>query len=324
MALQVEKKLVKIGGMSLGVSMDAKRADRIRKSVPYRYLLKPAANLIGGRKNGHKNGNGRTGSAAYDWRPKSLPSPVAPGTPITKEAQEIIDKISTVEWYHSIDLPHGVTTPGFVDHRPQLHMYQFPEDMTGWRVLDVATYDGFWAFEFERRGAEVIGIDLETTADVDIPRNWREDALREGLEPQIKGNGFRMAKEILGAKAQREVCSVYELSPEKFGMFDFVYISDVLLHLERPLTALENIWRVTKHMAMVADVYNPDLEEYGDRAFTELCMDGMSDVWWRPNSRTLEMMLRIARFSRIEQVTKFDLNTHFEGRIPKVVFKAYK
>jgi len=32
--------------------------------------------------------------------------------------------------------------------------------MTGLRVLDVGTYDGFFAFECERRGADVVAIDI--------------------------------------------------------------------------------------------------------------------------------------------------------------------
>ena len=49
---------------------------------------------------------------------------------------------------------------GWFDLRPFVADYHLPERMDGMRVLDVGTWDGFWAFEFERRGAEVVGLDI--------------------------------------------------------------------------------------------------------------------------------------------------------------------
>ncbi len=38
------------------------------------------------------------------------------------------------------------------------------------RALDVATFDGFWAFEMERRGAsEIVAIDLDCADKLDLP-----------------------------------------------------------------------------------------------------------------------------------------------------------
>ena len=47
-------------------------------------------------------------------------------------------------------------TEGTFDLRPYVARYGLPTDMTGMRALDVGTWDGFWAFEMERRGAEVV------------------------------------------------------------------------------------------------------------------------------------------------------------------------
>lgn len=48
--------------------------------------------------------------------------------------------------YHSIDLGQGIVTQGMFDHRPILHKYCLPERLQGMRVLDVAIWDGFWAY----------------------------------------------------------------------------------------------------------------------------------------------------------------------------------
>ena len=42
---------------------------------------------------------------------------------------------------------------GEYDHRELVPHYGVPDDLAGQSCLDVGTADGFWAFEFERRGA---------------------------------------------------------------------------------------------------------------------------------------------------------------------------
>jgi tRNA (mo5U34)-methyltransferase len=314
MAMMKEKR-IRLAGLEFGVTMDAARAERIRQSAAYARVLRPALDRLQAGSNGH-NGQTRT---AWQGVPPKLPQFPAPSTP---EAREILDRIAGIEWYHTIDLPHGVTTPGFVDHRNQLHLYGLPDDMHGMRVLEVACFDGFWSFEFERRGAEVVAIDLGSTAQTDIPRNWLDVFYNGGFD-KPKGEGFRIASEILGSKVRREELSVHDLSPADFGMFDMVFLSDLLLHLRDPLRAMENVWSVTKQFAIFADVYNPELEAFKNKALTEFCMVGETDVWWRPSSTTLFLMLHVARFSKVEEVSRFKLNSHFEGEIPKVVYKAY-
>src|SRR3954469_16733623 len=61
-------------------------------------------------------------------------------------------------WYHRIELPGGVVTPGVNPLYPA--GYQIPKDLTGKRVLDVGAWDGYWTFEALKRGAkEAVAID---------------------------------------------------------------------------------------------------------------------------------------------------------------------
>src|SRR5436853_2151050 len=63
-------------------------------------------------------------------------------------------------WYHTIEVAPGVVTPGWFDLRPIVDRMPWP-DVRGKRCLDIGTYDGFLAFELERRGAaEVIATDI--------------------------------------------------------------------------------------------------------------------------------------------------------------------
>lgn len=314
------EKTVRIGSVELKIALDAVRAEKLRRSAFYRYLLQPALRRVSSNDNGH-NGSGaghyRAGTAS------SAPAANLP-PPATPEARAIIEQISGYEWYHTIELPHGVVTPGYVDHRHQLPHYHLPADMTGMRVLDVATFDGFWAFEFERRGAEVVAIDLASTSDIDVPRNWRKDFAKAGLH-QEKGEGFHIASRLLGSKVKREVCSVYDVSPERLGTFDMVFTSDLLIHLRDPLHAMESIWTAVKPtgFAVFADVYHPQLDGMKANALVEFAQAGDSDVWWRPSSTCYRLWLHLARFSRVEEKSRFKLQSNYRSEIPKVVFHAY-
>jgi tRNA (mo5U34)-methyltransferase len=61
-------------------------------------------------------------------------------------------------WYHSMELPGGRIIPGFLSLeqlRERYDSFLLPPDLTGKRVLDVGTWDGWFVFEAERRGASV-------------------------------------------------------------------------------------------------------------------------------------------------------------------------
>ncbi len=79
----------------------------------------------------------------------------------TEQLQRLVDER---RWYHTLELAPGITTPGFFDHRPMVDRYELPESLAGKRALDVGTFDGFWAFELERRGADVVALDVDDLA----------------------------------------------------------------------------------------------------------------------------------------------------------------
>ena len=79
------------------------------------------------------------------------------------------------------------------------------------RALEVGTWDGFWAFEMERRGAEVVALDLDDERDLDWPPRRRPESFPQ--EP--RGQGFAIASELLGSGVERHNLSVYEATPER-------------------------------------------------------------------------------------------------------------
>lgn len=85
-------------------------------------------------------------------------------------------------WYHTLEVAPGVVTPGYFDLRPVAARLPWPEVRVK-RCLDVGSFDGFYSFELERRGAaEVLAVDVEGPDQFDWPpalRQWGPAAAAE-------------------------------------------------------------------------------------------------------------------------------------------------
>lgn len=242
-----------------------------------------------------------------------------PSAVSTRRTLELPDSISAVDWYHTIDLGGGVVTPGTFDHRAILESYRLPDRMDGLRVLDVATWDGFWAFEFERRGAEeVVALDIPTRGDVDLTpavrRRMMETRGPEALR-ETTGRGFEIARERLGSSVARRTLNVYDLSPEAVGTFDVVHVGDLLLHLKYPLRALENVLSVTSGYAIISEAYVSGLDTLA-KDYVLRYLSGKQDViWWEFSLAVLEQMILDAGFERIELVNTFRFGGPFDHAV---------
>ncbi|MBI5837524.1 MAG: methyltransferase domain-containing protein [Candidatus Eisenbacteria bacterium] len=237
--------------------------------------------------------------------------------PLTRAA--ILDRIRGIEWYHTVDLGQGVVTPGFYDHAPHLDRYGLPARLDGKRVLDVATFDGYWAFEFERRGArEVVGLDIPSWRHLDLAPSVRARMAPELLD-EPTGAGFLAAREILGSQVRREILNVYDLSPERLGKFDLVFCGDLLLHIQNPVRALQNICSVTSGSAYIVDCYRPELPD----DVIEYRGARRENVWWHFSYGALRRMVTEAGFRSVEVVSRFEVPPRSGGRGPKrAVFRA--
>jgi tRNA (mo5U34)-methyltransferase len=211
------------------------------------------------------------------------------------------------DWYHTIELAPGVVTPGRVDTRPVVSRVPLPESLAGLRCLDVGTWDGFWAFEMERRGAaEVHGLDVPDPYNWDWPARTRiresYDGGRANLEAiRRNGNGFPIASEALGSSVQRHEMTVYEISPELLGTFDFVFVGSILLHLRDPVGALERIRTVSSGEVVFNECFEYVLSKLRPRTpFARLDADDRC-WWWQPNLAALHSMIEQAGYEILER-----------------------
>jgi tRNA (mo5U34)-methyltransferase len=183
-------------------------------------------------------------------------------------------------WYHSIELPGGEVIPGLQtieQLRTRVAQFPIPADLRGKRVLDIGAWDGWFSFEMERRGAEVVALDYV---------------------PQER---FFKARELLGSRVRYETGDICRISPARLGRFDIVLFFGVLYHVKHPLLALEKVCELSTDMVCIesyvtgADMSQAPLIEFYET--TELL--GQFDNWHGPNLSALMALCRTAGFARV-------------------------
>jgi tRNA (mo5U34)-methyltransferase len=225
-----------------------------------------------------------------------------------------VPDLSRFYWYHTVDLGDGLITPGLYDYRATISDFHFPESMTGMTVLDVGSATGFFAFEFERRGARVISTALPSLRDLermifpdglDLESMRRGDSERELYRCLLDGP-FQFCKQRLGSKVERCYSTIYDLTAENTGVktgFDLIFVGDVLVHTLYPLKALAALTRLCRGQLVFAQML-PD----GPQEPPAMMYVGGDDPeedhisWWLPNKSCLIQMLTKLGFPVVEEV----------------------
>jgi SAM-dependent methyltransferase len=203
-------------------------------------------------------------------------------------------------WYHTLELPGGITTMGQIDLRKVAEKV-LPRDLSGRRALDVGTFDGFWAFELERRGAEVVAIDIARVSDAELPPGKRDRLEEEARDLDVQmGRGFQIAADLLGSQATRVVCNVMDLTADAIGgPVDVVFMGALLVHLRDPAAALERVREALVPGGELCQLEAVSLRlslMHPCRPVAHLQPLETPFNWWYPNRAALKALLRTAGF----------------------------
>jgi tRNA (mo5U34)-methyltransferase len=322
-------KKMKLGSFGLTVAVENRIVDRIRANILYRYFVRPLRNWLA--QNSLNSGDAAPSEPTEHRQKVRLVDKKrldnhnrVEVTQRSPEENAIRERIDNNVWYHSINLGHGVVTPGAFNHNPHISKYHLPDTLKGMRVLDVATFDGFWAFEFERRGAyEVLALDVPSFNEIDLPPLVKVKVPEEDLNRET-GIGFGIAKDILKSKVKRELLNVYDLSPERVGRFDMTFCSDLLLHLMNPMKAIQNMHSVVSEYAYIVEPFDPELDIYPNDAIIHYKGGSHKCIWWMFGLKCLENMIRDAGFRKVELVNTFIFGYRGEKEgFWRAVFKAF-
>jgi tRNA (mo5U34)-methyltransferase len=148
-------------------------------------------------------------------------------------AVAVLDRVPL--WFHTFSLDgsrelytHGVAR----DHRYRIPA--LPEDFGRMSVLDVGTFDGFYAFLAEARGAgRVVAVDNEQY------REWVRS--RWGVELE-GGEGFAAIRDLLDSEVDYRRLDAFDLD-ELGETFDFILCFGILHRVENPLGLLKVLRR---------------------------------------------------------------------------------
>lgn len=207
-------------------------------------------------------------------------------------------------WFHNLHLPDGTQTAPdhFLGDYPTFKWSKLaravPGDLTGWTAMDIGCNAGFYSFELARRGAEVLGIDVDSR----YLRQARWAARRLGLQDRVE---FREGHVMDLITAERQ--------------FDLVWFTGVFYHLRYPVLALDLVRRVTGRLLMFQSLTMPGgdhvapanltLDErdrmlerdWPKMAFIERELENDWTNWWAPNEACVTALLRTAGFRVLDR-----------------------
>ncbi len=223
-------------------------------------------------------------------------------------------EVRGTRWYHTIELPGGLVTPGEYDLRASVRRVLLPTSLAGRRCLDVGTHDGFWAYEMERRGAaEVLAIDLDDPSELDWPGPPAPLTAEMTEDRARRRSAFDIAHDALGSHVVRRSLSVYDLDPAMVGTFDEAFIGTLLHHLRDPIRALRSVRSVTTGgLTLTAVISVARSMLHPRRPLLEL-MGTTAPFWEVPNRAALLRQLTSAGW-RVERVTRPFFQGYGPGR----------
>jgi len=199
---------------------------------------------------------------------------------VIAENHRQVERLSQLGWYHSLELPDGRVIEGhqsIENLRRRLAQFPLPADLRGSRVLDIGAWDGWFSFEMERRGAEVLAVD------------------------SAKNTRFLEARSLLGSRVGYRIADICRLTHHDVGTFDVVLFLGVLYHLKHPILALENVCGMCRDIACIESfVTESNLRAIPVMEFYESAeLRGQLDNWVGPNAACLMAFCRTAGFARV-------------------------
>src|ERR1041384_2752818 len=174
-----------------------------------------------------------------------------------------VDNVADCYFYHTMELPgYGVIEGRDWDLRDGVDEYLGKVDFAGKRVLEIGPASGFLTFEMEKRGANVVSVEVTAEHGWDFvpypaPRLEEIFGPRRIVMQQLK-NAYWLAHAALNSKAKVHYGDVYNL-PAALGQFDIAVMGSVLLHCRDPLRIVEQSARRAKTLIIVDKLY-PELE----------------------------------------------------------------
>ena len=214
------------------------------------------------------------------------------------DGDDLLARAQGRTWFHTFNFDGGYTIAGYDPTDRKANLFGLPASLAGKRVLDVGTYDGYFAFEAARRGGDVLATDK-------FSWDWHESDAREN---------FELIREFTGLPVRDQTIAVEDLSPDSIdGPYDVVLFYGVLYHAPDPLGYLEAVRSVTSEYALIETVVDLlDIDRPAAACYPGAFLNGDSSNNFGPNFAAVEGWCLDAGFSRVEHVANWSPHLLFD------------
>jgi SAM-dependent methyltransferase len=213
----------------------------------------------------------------------------------------VVENADECDFYHTMDIPgHGLVN-GQWDLRGKTDEYLGNYDFAGKRVLEIGPASGFLTFELEKRGAEVVAVDVGDLRPWDfVP--YPQAALATIHPVRLEHmrrlkNSFWFAHRKFGSRAKVWYGDVYNL-PDALGQFDVAVMAAVLLHVKSPLLLMAECAKRASAL-VVTDLLYPDLEGKPVCRLHPTADNQGWDTWWHLTSDIIRQFATVLGFGNI-------------------------
>jgi len=175
-------------------------------------------------------------------------------------------------------------------------------DFAGQRVLEIGPASGFLTFEMEKRGAEVVSVEVTEEHGWDFvpyPAARLEEVFgpRRIVMQQLK-NSYLFSHAAMQSKAKVHYGDAYNLSAA-LGDFDIAVMGAVLLHCRDPLGIVEQCGKRAKTLIIV-DKFHPDLEGAPVCRLAPTRENFIWHTWWHFSTQFFIQFLAVMGFTTSE------------------------
>lgn len=231
-------------------------------------------------------------------------------------------------FYHTVDLPGLGTIEGHWDLRKNINDYLGHYKFKNKRVLEMGTADGMLCFEMEKRGAEVVALDLSPDLEWDLIPYAQYDYKiliqeRKDLTRRLN-NAFWFSHKLLNSKAKMVYAPIYNV-PREIGQVDIITFGAILLHLQNPFGALRQAADLSREAVIVTDLhFLPNINEPRLLFLPNHENLEYKDMWWYMTPELIIKMLGVLGFEKSSVVIHKQKHFGQEKNLFTVVAKRPK
>jgi tRNA (mo5U34)-methyltransferase len=224
-----------------------------------------------------------------------VPFPIAAG----RHADDLVARAEGRTWFHTFTFDGGVRIEGYDPTGRKANLFGLPPSLEGKRVLDVGTYDGYFAFEAARRGAD------DVLATDRFAWTWPGS--------DAKGN-FEIIRDFTGLPVRDLTIAVEDITPDAVGgVYDVVLFYGVLYHAADPLRYLQAIRHVTGEYALIETVVDLlDVDRAAAAYYPGTFLNGDASNKFGPNHAAVEGWCLDVGFSRVEHLANWSPHIVFD------------